>query len=251
MKIMMNADDFGFSRGVNLGILEGFTRGVLSSTSLMVNMPGFDHAVELMRQYPDVLNVGIHLVTSVEYSVSKHLPTLTDENDHFYHNFEIIKNCEVSELIQEYEAQIQKFLATGFTPTHIDFHWCYFPNQIEAAMYLAKKYNLAMRAENKEMEVLFQKHDIIHNRNMLPEESFFKMDATQSVDLLLKLLNHCLKENDSLYGIIFHPAYVDQTLLDLSSYNKQRAKELSIITHPKIIDFFNKNHIQRVSFKDL
>ena len=45
MKVIMNADDFGFSRGVNLAILEGFQHGILTSTSLMVNMPGFEHAV--------------------------------------------------------------------------------------------------------------------------------------------------------------------------------------------------------------
>ena len=151
MKVIMNADDFGFSKGVNLGILEAFQRGVVSSTSLMVNMPGFDHAVELMKQYPE-LNVGIHLVTSVQYSILKGLKTVTDENGHFYHDHDKIKNCDLEELKQEYEAQLQKFLATGFTPTHIDFHWCYYPVQLEAAVYLGKKYNLPVRAETKEIE---------------------------------------------------------------------------------------------------
>ena len=97
MKLIMNADDFGFSRGVNLGILEAFQNGVVSSTSLMVNMPGFNHAVELMKQYPDVLNVGIHLVTSVEYALTKGLKTVADENGHFYHNHDKIKNCDLDE----------------------------------------------------------------------------------------------------------------------------------------------------------
>lgn len=55
----------------------------MTSTSLMVNMPGFDHAVSLMKQYPDLLHVGIHLVTTAQYSIVKGLKTLTDENDHF------------------------------------------------------------------------------------------------------------------------------------------------------------------------
>lgn len=76
MKVIMNADDFGFSKGVNWAILEGFQQGILTSTSLMVNMPGFDHAVSLMKQYPDLLHVGIHLVTTAQYSIVKGLKTL-------------------------------------------------------------------------------------------------------------------------------------------------------------------------------
>lgn len=48
----------------------------MTSTSLMVNMPGFDHAVSLMKQYPDLLHVGIHLVTTAQYSIVKGLKTL-------------------------------------------------------------------------------------------------------------------------------------------------------------------------------
>lgn len=247
----MNADDFGFSKGVNLGILEGFLHGVLSSTSLMVNMPGFDHAVELMKQYSGILSVGIHLVTSVEYSVSKGLKTLTDEKDHFYHDANIIKNCDVEELKEEYEAQILKFLSTGFKPTHIDFHWCYFPNQIEAAIYLSKKYDIPMRAENKEMEKLLDIHHIKHNTNMQPEESFFKTNGSQSAELLISILQHCLEKQYEECGIIFHPAYIDQYLYDVSSYNSQRAKELSVITSSEVKQFIKENHIELINYKDL
>lgn len=87
-----------------MAILEGFQHGILTSTSLMVNMPRFEHAVSLMKQYPDLLHVGIHLVTTVQYSVVKGLKTLTDENDHFYRDPEIIEKSEQSELDKEYQA---------------------------------------------------------------------------------------------------------------------------------------------------
>lgn len=249
MKVIMNADDFGFSKGVNHGILEAFLDGVVSSTSLMVNMPGFEHAIELMKQYPDVLNVGIHLVTSVQYSIVKGLKTVTDNHGHFYHDHDKIKNCDLEELKQEYEAQLQKFLATGFTPTHIDFHWCYYPVQLEAAMYLSKKYNIPVRAENKEIEELFDQHGIIHNFNM--QHGFYQLDASQTPELLISLLQNCLNEGEESYSFELHPAYVDQVVLDLSSYNVQRAKEFAVLTHPDIIQFFKDNNIERISFKDL
>lgn len=250
MKVIMNADDFGFSKGVNFGILEGFQKGIITSTSLMVNMPGFEHAIELMKQYPNLLNVGIHLVTSVQTSILKGHKTITDENGYFYHDQDKIKNCDIEELKQEYEAQLNKFLDTGFTPTHIDFHWCYFPVQIEAAMYLSKKYNLPIRCENKEMEELFDKNNIKHNINMSGE--FYCLDIKETTpEKMIKLLQEKLNQNIESCSFSLHPAYVDQTLLDLSSYNIHRAKELASLTDPSVLQFIQNNNIILISFKTI
>ena len=94
MKVVVNADDFGFSKGINLGILESFRNGVVSNTSLMTNMPGFEHAVELMRQYPE-LKVGLHVVTSVCKGLTRGLSVYDEDlntqsitmNNYNYMNF--------------------------------------------------------------------------------------------------------------------------------------------------------------------
>ena len=250
MKVLFNADDFGFSKGVNLGILEAFEKGVITSSSLMVNMPGFEHAVELMKQHPDLLQIGIHLVTSVGYSICDDLETLTDDNNRFYHNHDIIKNCNIEELKKEYEAQLLKFLSTGFTPTHIDFHWCFYPSQIEAAMYLSKKYNLPIRTENKDMEELFEKNHIRHNVNMI--QDFYNPDVTEiTPEKMISLLQNALDKQLDSCTFALHPAYVDQTLLDLSSYNIQRAKEFASITDQSVIDFINNYNFETISFKNV
>ena len=59
-KLIMNADDFGLSEAVNYGILKGFQDGILTSTTIMANMPGFDHAVEMAKQHPE-MHIGVHL----------------------------------------------------------------------------------------------------------------------------------------------------------------------------------------------
>ena len=80
--LIINADDFGFSRGVNLGIIEAFQHGVLTSTTLMVNMQEADHAVELARQNPE-LGVGIHLTLTAGRPILGGLHTITDEEGNF------------------------------------------------------------------------------------------------------------------------------------------------------------------------
>lgn len=199
MKVIMNADDFGFSKGVNHGILEGFQHGIITSTSLMVNMPGFNNAVELMQQYPDLLKVGLHLVTSVEYAITPNLKTLTDENNHFYHDAKLIHDCDLEELKIEYEAQLQKFLATGFKPTHIDFHWCHEPVQLEAAMYLAKKYDLPIRAGDKKIEALFTENNIRYAPNHI-SDFYNQKERTTEVETMLGLLQSSLDQKLEIIG---------------------------------------------------
>jgi predicted glycoside hydrolase/deacetylase ChbG (UPF0249 family) len=57
--LIVNADDFGLSAGVNAGIVEAHTGGVVTSTSLMVNRAGAEDAATLARQHP-TLSVGLH-----------------------------------------------------------------------------------------------------------------------------------------------------------------------------------------------
>src|SRR5205085_11997778 len=57
--LIVNADDFGLSRGVNEGIIEAHTGGILTSTSLMVWRPGAEHAAKVAAAHP-ALSVGLH-----------------------------------------------------------------------------------------------------------------------------------------------------------------------------------------------
>ncbi len=246
MKVIMNADDFGFSKGVNLGIVEGFKNGIITSTSLMVNMPGFEHAISLMKKYPNLLHVGIHLVTTVQYAVSGPLKTLTDETGHFYHDSSIVNNCDQKEIELEYEAQMDKFLSTGLKPDHIDFHYCHTKPQIIAGIKLAKKYNLPMRAGSKDIEKLLSEEGISYAPNHIPD--FYNHGQ---VNDMLDLLKRNLQENKDIIEFAVHPAYVDFDLLNLSSYNTKRAIELNSLLDSKILSFIKENDIKLINFSDL
>ncbi len=58
--LIVNADDFGLSMGINAGIIEGFEKGILTSASIMVNAPAFEQAVELAHLH-EALGIGVHL----------------------------------------------------------------------------------------------------------------------------------------------------------------------------------------------
>jgi chitin disaccharide deacetylase len=60
-RLIVNADDLGLTEGVNRGIIEAHTAGVLTSASLMVETPGAEHGAAIAREHP-ALSVGLHFV---------------------------------------------------------------------------------------------------------------------------------------------------------------------------------------------
>ena len=71
-RLVVNADDFGFTRDVNDGIIEAHRNGILTATTLMANGDAFEHAVRLAHENP-TLDTGCHLVLVQGNSVLPHI----------------------------------------------------------------------------------------------------------------------------------------------------------------------------------
>ena len=128
-RAIINADDFGLSPGVNRGILEAFRDGVLTSTTMLVNLGHFDDAVRLARENPD-LPVGIHLSLLWGNPVSRPsaVPTLVESDGSFPSSLGTLARryflgrLSASQVEQEFMNQIRVFTETGLVPTHVDTH---------------------------------------------------------------------------------------------------------------------------------
>ena len=106
--LITNADDFGFTRDVNSGIIEAHQHGILTATTLMATGAAFDHAVELARQNPE-LDVGVHLVLVDSAGFPPTIPRLL---------FSLGRIHIYDELVR----QVRKVLDAGLKPTHLDTH---------------------------------------------------------------------------------------------------------------------------------
>lgn len=114
-KLIINTDDLGYCKGVNYGIIEAYKDGILTSTTMMANMPGFDHAVELHKQHPS-LGIGVHLTLTTGKPILKQLKTIVDaegnfRNQSYYKSSFII---DQQEIYDEWKAQIEKILAAWY-----------------------------------------------------------------------------------------------------------------------------------------
>jgi predicted glycoside hydrolase/deacetylase ChbG (UPF0249 family) len=156
--LIINADDFGRSHACNAGILRSLTEGVVSSTTLMVPCPWALHAMQMLSDHPKI-SFGIHLTVISDVPLYRwgsltardKVPSLIDEAGSFY-SYEripaLLAQAKLSELEIEFRAQIEAVLATGLSPTHLDWH-CLFnggrADIFEMTVKLAKAYGLAMR----------------------------------------------------------------------------------------------------------
>ncbi len=128
-RLIINADDFGLSPGVNAGIIAGHTDGLLTSTTLMANGDAFDDAVALAHAHP-TLSVGCHLVLLGGKPVAPAplVASLVGPDGAFSDDFGMfLRNLiggrlKREEIVTEFSAQVEKILSAGIAPTHLDSH---------------------------------------------------------------------------------------------------------------------------------
>ncbi|WP_088014108.1 chitin disaccharide deacetylase [Gottfriedia acidiceleris] len=227
IKLIVNADDFGYSRGINYGIIDAHKNGVVNSATMMMNMPGVSHAVELAKENPG-LQVGIHLVLTCGKPLLNDVPTLVNENGNFKSRQEFFedKNISLDELEREWTTQIEKFLQSGLKPTHFDSHHHVHtvPEFLPVVQKLAQKFNLSARriSENALQGIAPFTDVFLHD--------FYGEGVTD--DYFDKILTR-VKDGQSV-EVMCHPGYLDHEILNNSSYAKDRVKETLILSAVKL-----------------
>jgi hopanoid biosynthesis associated protein HpnK len=127
--LILNADDFGMTRGVNQGIVRAHREGILTSATLMANGPAFDDAVEQIAANPK-LGVGCHLVLVGGKCVARRedVASLADAQGNLPESLPKFVAKLSSGMIPtkqieiEMRAQIEKIRAVGISLTHLDTH---------------------------------------------------------------------------------------------------------------------------------
>lgn len=127
-RLIVNADDLGFSRGITDGILRAHEQGIVTSTSLMVNQPAAEYALAQIRHTPK-LGVGIHLniCTGAPVLPPSEVPNLVTSEGKFYSPHQMVRRLECwrvpsRQIEAEFRAQIRWMKNRGIHPTHADAH---------------------------------------------------------------------------------------------------------------------------------
>ncbi len=127
--IIVHADDLGETHAVNAAAIKALQGGTINSASLMVPCPWFPEIADYAKSHPDA-DFGLHLTLTSErvyyrwgpVASADKVPSLVDENGYFHHDWEQNQHVNPNDVEVELQAQIERALAMGVRPTHLDSH---------------------------------------------------------------------------------------------------------------------------------
>jgi len=276
-KIIINADDFGLCDGVNRGIVQAHTQGILTSTTIMANMPAARQAVELAKQLP-TLGVGVHLNLFAGKPVSKDpcVVCLLNSDGEFANSpYKLSFLSMVSRKIRnavatELAAQIQWVIDNGLKPAHLDSHKHIhnFPGVFRIVCGLAKSFGIAAirwpfepkqvsrkpwPPADKEGRKRARVIRVLAKINRKQNSSFFKTNATLgiahtggiNIDFLKAAVIYNFAE---IVEIITHPGFIDGLDPTKTRLVQQRKIELDALCDEKIRRCFKEAAVKLVHY---
>ena len=237
-RIIINADDFGFCKGVNEAVARAHNEGVLTSATLMVNMPAAEDAVEIAKLEPS-LGVGVHLNLSEGRPVSKDrcVNCLLDGEGRFaYSPLMLSAVCIALHTIKqavgtELAAQIQWVIDRGLIPTHLDSHKHIhsFPAIFPIVCRLASRFGISA------IRWPFEPKAVCRRPWPLFTEGGRKRAAiVRTMAKINRIQNRDFLRTEGLYGIA-HTGKVDVNFLRaVALYSPAATAE--VMTHPGLAD---------------
>ncbi|MCL9775679.1 carbohydrate deacetylase [Vibrio methylphosphonaticus] len=253
MKIILNADDFGLTESVNNAIVDCFKMGIVKSTTIMMNQPGTQHAVDLYHQGL-IDQVGLHFTVTAGKPIldANQVSTLVDEEGYFLERRELYGKTDVcsEQVYKELKAQYHAALNAGLAINHLDSHHFggVFPNLKATFTRFANDVGLPVRRTD----------NIIEGQDLLKvatpdafDLGFY--DAGASLEHLKTMLTHYQHTMpDGIVEFMCHPAKaVTAELKQLSGYTDKRVTELDILTSIELKNWLAANNIECIGFDAL
>ena len=285
--LIVNADDLGWTEGVNRGIAEGHRKGLVTSTSLLANGRAFASAVKLARANPE-LGIGVHLNLSdgPPTAIAEKVWELLNEAGNLESGPESLllriarRNLSLQEVEREWDAQIQKVRDSGIAPTHLDGHKHVqmLPGLFEIALRLAKKHGIrAIRVSHEESKLRSllssagqQKTSVVLKQGVQARGlKLLERDAREmaghaglaTTDYFCGIAQtgvmtregvQQLLENlpEGTTELMCHPGYADEELRQTRTrLQKSRETELRILTDTEIRKLVATRGIRLISYK--
>ena len=245
MRVIINADDFGYSKGISEGIIESYKNGIVTSTTIMMNMPFAEDSLKLYKEVKG-LGLGVHLNLTTGRPLLNKKNSLVTESEEFHKRNEVI-NYDINDVYNELKAQIEKIISYGYYPSHLDTHHDLQLTESlrECISRLALEYKLPVRINENEYIEFFR------NKGIKTVDRFIRDFHNDNIQF--DVIKNIVK-NNSNYGtveIMTHTGYMNDETAKITSYNYQREIQLKSLTSITKEDFCNKYNIELINYMDL
>lgn len=245
MKLILRADDLGFSDGINCGILKSVKDGMITCVGMMPNMEEAQHGYEMIKDYCDCIGQHTNICVGKPVSRPELIPSLVQPNGDFCTSKEIRKRetdtIVLEEAEIEIEAQLLKFQEmTGRMPDYFEGHAVFSKNFFQALKNVAEKYNLFYCDP-------FDKEFI--DKYGIQCADFYHLDEQGLYDINKYIFEDeaKLKEKECAV-LVFHPGYLDQYILEHSSFTLIRPMETAFLCSYELKDYIKRENIELENF---
>jgi len=287
-RLIINADDFGFTSGVNRAIVEAHTRGIVTSSTLMANGRAFAEAAPLAGTVPR-LSIGCHVVLIDGEPVlsAEQLPSLTtrDSAPRFRDGLKtfaaraLAGRIDADEVTAEATAQMRKIQSAGIVISHFDTHkhTHLFPEILRPLLRAAAACDvralrnpfgprLPLRSSQllarpslwtRCAEVFVLRRFAGSFRRAVDREGFATTDGTLGIEVtgaLDETLFHAIARSipQGTWEFVCHPGYNDADLQAAPTRLRQsREEELRVLTLPAARAVLSQEGIDLISYRDL
>jgi predicted glycoside hydrolase/deacetylase ChbG (UPF0249 family) len=238
-QLIVNADDFGFTRDVNQGIVEAHRRGILTATTLMATGAAFEHAVELARENPE-LDVGVHLVLvggeGYPGTVARLMRDMALGRIRVY---------------DELARQVTKVLEAGLRPTHLDTHkhTHLLPPVLGAVARIAEEFHIAWVRRPLLRSRLFQGVLRRHGCRTTDRFAGFWMTGRYGARDLARLIESL---PEGLTEFMCHPGFcTDELRAARTRLKESRQRELEALTSPEARAALERSGVKLTCYREM
>jgi predicted glycoside hydrolase/deacetylase ChbG (UPF0249 family) len=259
-KLVVNADDFGFTRDVNQGIVEAHLNGILTAATIMSVGAAFDDAVRLARQHP-TLDIGVHLVLVGQPPFPITLAQLT--------RAVALGRIRIHD---ELSAQVRRVMDAGLQPSHLDTHkhTHLLPPVLEAVARISEEFKIPWvrrpfdfplqpggvswkkRAVSRALGTVRSRFERVLTRHGCRSTDHFagfqitgKFNAADVAALI-----RSLPEGSTEF--MCHPGILTAELRAAHTRLKEsRQEELRALTAPEVRDALRESGVELVTYRDL
>lgn len=282
-RLIINADDFGLSLGVNKGITESIDNGIVSSISVMTNCGYVSQVSDITKYFPNV-SVGIHynLTTGEPVTSPSLIPSLVGSDGKFWGR-EFSKRLLSGKIrIRDINMELEKqtTVLADLVPhiSHFDGHQAkhLYPLFFSAAIKVAHKFGIR-KVRCPKRYIARENHVSLLQLRQLNIKRWFKGIARRTMMIYLKAKG--FKTADRFVSLVFnnhsmdslrkswlsmvrnlppgsseiccHPGFADEILLQHSKYTYERETEIAVLTSRELKQAFEENDVKIISYNEL
>lgn len=256
MKVLVQSDDYGFTKGVVAGMVDAFKNGIITSTGIFINMPIVEYAVEQIKNYPHIC-VGIDINVSSGPCVAdkKLLPTLVDQQTgEFIKTSQLVKDPRwgqdvfrpYEEVFTEACAQVERYISLfGHKPEYLHSH-----SRSGSQTYMDAIRDVAHKYEIPFSEDVYKKYGFKMGIKFGDGDPWsFENQTIDKVEQTLEIL----EENKGAEYLVLgsHCGFVDRELMEMTRCNIARAYDHAYLVSDEVKAWLKAHECELISYRDL